>query len=103
VLTGEVQFSAFFPLQYAVSKLICQIVENFDIPKQLQGFPIFRGESSTDRSGKVLSWYSWDGNAERELGSSLSAIEKRLPILEILNDTALIERIEDGWCAEQES
>jgi hypothetical protein len=89
-------FLSFFPLQTAVNRKIFEIVANCPIPPDAAQFPLFRAPGWTDKSGKVLDWWLWDGQKSWQIGN-LTEEQKRLPIKEVINDTLLIERIQDGW------
>ena len=103
ISSRDIRFSTFFPLQYAVSQGITEIIGNLELSKEMSAFPLLRGAGTRGRDGKVRDWYLWDGQNERAIGSCLSAKERRLSLLQMLNDTTLIERVEEGWCPEDES
>ena len=89
-------FVSFFPLQAAIKRKIVQVVANCPVPSDVAQFPLFRAPGWTDKSGKVLDWWLWDGEKSWQIGQ-LTENQKRLPIKEVINDTLLIERIENGW------
>lgn len=97
ILEHPVQFSAFFPLDYAIRKNIVQVAfAEHDIPAPLKRFPIFRTGMPSPETRKIEHWYTWDGESTHEIGR-LSPEQARLPIRGTWNDTLLIERIEQGW------
>ncbi len=96
ILNDEVKFSIFFPLKAAVDQGIVKVVGNLSIPKELSQFPIFRAGVVDPSTGKVATWWLWDGESEEKV-SSLSEEQKHLPIRGVWNDTLLIERIESNW------
>jgi hypothetical protein len=96
-LVGEdTVFLSFFPLQAAINRNIFEIVANCPVPPHAVKFPLFRAPGWADRTGKVLDWWLWDGEKSWKIGN-LTAEEKRLPIKEVINDTLLVERIQEGW------
>ncbi len=44
-------------------------------------------------------WWLWDGEKSWKVGE-ISPAQRKLPIKEVMNDTMLIELIEDGWTPE---
>jgi hypothetical protein len=92
------KFVVFFPLRAAVSRKIFEIVAHCEVPEEAKTFPIFRS-GPPDRNGKVANWWLWDGTKEWMIGK-LTDEQRKIPIRSILNDTALIERIESGWTPE---
>lgn len=96
VLNDEVRFSAFFPLKAAVDQGIVKVVGNLSVPNEFTRFPIFRAGVVDPSTGKVTTWWLWDGESEEKVGS-LSEEQKHLPIRGVWNDTLLIERIESNW------
>lgn len=92
-------FVVFFPLQAAVNRQIFEIAGNEEVPDWAKRMPVFRMAGPIDRSGKVLEWWLWENGVESRIGK-LSAEQRKLPILEVWNDTLLIQRIEEGWTPE---
>ena len=88
-------FSCFFPLKHAVRRKIVSVVGQADVPPAARYFPTFR-TGVPDRSGKVRVWFLWDGSNEWRVGD-LTPEQRRLPILGVINDTLLVERIESEW------
>jgi hypothetical protein len=92
------KFVVFFPVRAAISRKIFEIVAHCEIPEEASNFPVFR-DGLPDRVGKVTNWWLWDGKKEWMIGR-LTDEQRKFPIRGILNDTALIERIESGWTPE---
>lgn len=92
-------FKVFFPLGAAVHRGIFEIVANGAIPDSSKGMPVFRSAGHIDRTGRVHFWWIEDGKNYHKVGK-LSQQQKKLPLLEVINDTLLIERIEQGWTPE---
>ncbi len=95
VINEEPQFITFFPLSAAVNKGIVKVVANFKVPKRALKFPIFK-TGVPDNSGKVKIWWLWDGEKEWKVGI-LSNEQDHYPLRGIINDTLLVERIQNGW------
>lgn len=100
LLSSPVQFVVFFPLQAAVNRGLVDIVGNFEVPKELEKAPRFRSAGAVDRDGRVLDWYV-EGAFGKQRVTKLTDKQKKLPIRQVVNDTALIEMIEGGWAADQ--
>jgi len=96
------RFATFFPLGAAVNRKIVTIAGNAPIPTYAQQFPTFRAGVIDPSTGKVPTWWLWDGEKEWLVGE-LTTEQRKLPIRGIWNDTLLIERIESGWTPETDS
>jgi hypothetical protein len=99
LVTQREAFVVFFPLKAAVSRKLVSIVGNEQVPLEAQKFPLFRAAGFVDRSGRVREWWLWDGERSWQIGN-LTDEQRRLPIQEVCNDTALKEMIEEGWTPE---
>jgi hypothetical protein len=95
------QFDAFFPLQAALQKGIVETVGDVEVPPALQGFPVFRNGTPDPSTRKVENWWLWDGDKEWQVGK-LTSEQRKLPLLGVINDTLLRQRIEAGWTAEND-
>ena len=93
---GDVQFVCFFPLQAAVNQKIVIVLGNTPIPAEAAEFPVFRAGVVDPATGKVATWWFWDGDKEWRVGA-LSPAQRFMPIRGVWNDTFLIERIVSGW------
>lgn len=96
------KFRTFFPLQAAVSSGIFEVIGNVPVPRHAEDFPRFRSAGFVDREGQVHDWYLWDGETSTKL-EALTLALRRLPILQVWNDTLLIHRIEEEWTPEKDS
>lgn len=94
------QFITFFPLSFALKKKLVTLVGPAPLPPEAQEMPKFRGRGAIDRNGRVLNWYLIDGDREIPI-KELTPELRKLSIQAVVNDTALIEMIEDGWTPEQ--
>jgi hypothetical protein len=91
------QFAVFFPLRAAIKQRIVQIVGHEELPAWAVAFPLFRnGEGGQDEDEEVDDWWLWDGKKEWSVGQLTSEM-RFYPELQIVNDTALVEMIEDGY------
>jgi hypothetical protein len=98
LVTQPSLFEAFFPLGSACAQNIVAIVANESIALPRE-FPMFR-TGIENMKGVVECWWLWDGETEQRIGELKQGME-RYPIRGVINDTLLIERIEDGWRAER--
>ena len=101
IVQRKEDFVTFFPLQAAVSRSVVEIVGNEEVPPRARVFPLFRNPGSIDREGRIHDWWLWDGEREWQVGK-LKRSQLKLPILGVMNDTLLIERIEEGWKPENQ-
>jgi hypothetical protein len=100
VVRGPVQFETFFPLDTAVRRKIVKIVGREPVSEPTE-FPLFRAAQAIDpKTNRILNWWLWDGEREWPLDRPLTEDERRLSIRAVVNDTALVDRIETGWRAE---
>ena len=102
VVKRPLLFSAFFPLQQAVNQGIVSVVGTVPVPDDLSEFPTFRSGPIDPVTKKVSSWWLWDGREQWQV-QALSSVQRTFPLREIVNDTLLIQRIENGWKPEIES
>lgn len=102
VLNQPVRFSIFFPLTAALSKGICKVVANEQVPTSLKEFPVFRAGIPNPTTKKVDDWWLWNGDQEVKVGK-LTQDQLKLPIRGVWNDTLLVDRIESGWRPEFDS
>lgn len=99
LVAGEAQFVVFFPLQAAVKAGIVHVIGTERVPDEFRAFPVFRAGVADPKTGKVATWWLWDGHKEWKVGA-LDEQQKRLPIRGVWNDTLLVERIVSGWTPE---
>jgi len=100
VVSQPEQFITFFPLGFALNKKVVTLVGTAPLPPNAQRMPRFRGRGAIDRNGKVLNWFLIEGDRETPI-KELTPDLRKLSIQAVVNDTALIEMIEDGWTPEQ--
>lgn len=99
IVEARPAFMCFFPLGAAVRKKIFSIAANVAVPSSGQTFPVFRAGALNPATGKVGTWWLWDGEKEWPIGG-LTAEQRSLSIRGVWNDTYLINRIESGWTPE---
>jgi len=95
------RFLTFFPIDFAWKKKIVALAGCEDIPATVQRNPLFRAPGLRDREGRVMKWFLIDGDREIPL-SFLTLEQKKLPIQVMVNDTALVEMIENNWVPEHQ-
>ena len=105
----EELYYQFFPLGPALNKTDITLVSNEEIPERCKEFPLFKSFQHILRlfhpkkpKKKLKMWYLSrflpDGSIEEE--SLIGDLPKKyydLSVESIVNDTALIEKIESGW------
>ncbi|MDR0515655.1 MAG: hypothetical protein LBH25_01260 [Fibromonadaceae bacterium] len=100
------QFCCFFPLRIAlrqkIMKEIIKEVGRIEIPTQLKDFPLFRVRMiPSNGPGKFHHWGFWDGQKAWFVGE-INDEQRKMPIRGIWNDTLIIERLEEGYIAEND-
>ncbi len=93
------KFVTFFPLQAAVNREIFAVIENCALPETARKFPLFRAAGYIDQKGKVHDWWLWDGEREWRIGG-LTPDQLKLPMRHVINDTQLVNDIEEEWTPE---
>jgi hypothetical protein len=99
VAAGEDAFFVFFPVGAAARQHIVQRAGRASLPPHAQAFPRLRARGAISVDGTVENWWIWDSTGKRMV-DELSPSERRLSSAEVLNDTALISRIETRWSPE---
>ncbi|MHB1381614.1 MAG: hypothetical protein ACYC5A_11025 [Thermoleophilia bacterium] len=100
IVIQKEQFIVFVPIGVFVHRGIFKVVANEPIPEENREFPLFRA-GNRDSNGKVRVWWLWDGEKSWKVGE-ITVEQRKLPIEEVLNDTMLIKRIEEGWTPEND-
>jgi hypothetical protein len=96
-----VQFCVFIPLKAAVRRSIFKIITNQEIAPKNREFPVFRGGLIDPNTNKVATWWFYDGKKEWKVGQ-IAEEQRKLPQLEAISDTQLIEQIESGRRSEND-
>jgi hypothetical protein len=92
------QFITFFPLGSACNRRVVKIVAKVEVPETARAFPTFR--SWTPPPIRQRCHHFWDGTRHWKQEQLLPGQEK-MPLLQIMNDTMLIQKIVGGWRREQ--
>ncbi|MCK0153355.1 hypothetical protein MWU49_06560 [Alcanivorax sp. S6407] len=101
LVSGDVQFSAFFSLNAAVRRKIFDIVGKVEVPEVLREFPIFRTGMPDRDTKKVKCWFLWDGESFTKVGAISEEIRK-YPIRGVYDQAILVSRIESGYRPEND-
>lgn len=96
LVEGEEQFITFFPLAQALKEEIVVFCRSEPIPDSSVRFPVFRNGIRDPSTSKFGAWWFWDGVREWRVGE-LTFEQRKLPLMEIINDTLLKERIQTRW------
>ena len=75
---------------------LVEIITRAPIPESARAFPIFRAGVEDPVSGRVVTWWLWDGTKEWKVGK-LSLEQKQYPVREFWNDVLLAERLAQHW------
>ncbi len=98
----KTNFWIFFPVAAAAKQGIVHKVANRPLPDHATEIPIFRTGVVDPSTGKVETWWLWDGSKSWMIGA-LNEEQRMLPIRGSWNDTLLVQRIEEGWRPEKDS
>jgi hypothetical protein len=95
------RFLTFFPVGAAVNRGIARYVGNVAVPDKYKEVPPMRAPGGRTPRGKVMNWWLLEGGKERRV-DELTEEQKRWSIAGVINDTLLIEFIEEDWRPEME-
>ncbi|CAM4240873.1 hypothetical protein [Flavobacterium terrigena] len=85
-----------FPLKTAARRKIVEMVGNFEIPKSFVNSEFARSEHNI--RGEFLGWHIvHKSTLKRELKSDLDEKNLKLSPHGIMNDTLIVERLEQNW------
>ena len=59
----------FFPLLPAIKAGIVHVVGNEQVSEAFKTFPVFRAGVADPKTGKVATWWLWDGDKEWKVGA----------------------------------
>lgn len=96
LVSSDVQFSAFFPVQSAVNQGLIAVAACAPIPASLREFPVFRTRSG----GAGGAIWLWNGDKAVHMERKLQPDELKYPTRGIISAPLLIERIETEYRAE---
>ncbi len=91
-----VRFTFLIPLSALVSKKLVKLIGWTEVRPDLLVFPVFRSGVVSIDSGRVETWWLWDGNTEWPI-DAITPEQMNFPIVEIPSFPLLKERIENGW------
>ena len=95
VLQGVEYPCAWFPIAAGIKKGVLKKLGSVNVPEPLRVRPNFRS-CHYDKSGNPVSWFLFDGSEFIKI-DAVDEKFARLPLLLILNDTALSDQIINGW------
>ncbi|WP_304589925.1 hypothetical protein [Burkholderia anthina] len=101
LVSSESNFWIFFPVAAAKKQGIVEKVAHCPLPEHAKKPPVFRAGVADPSTGKVETWWFWDGEKEWRVGA-ITEEQRKLPIRGSWNDTLLIQRIEEGWLPEND-
>jgi hypothetical protein len=96
------QFCCLFPVRQYLRRGYGKEIGRMEIPNQLKNFPIFRSGFPDVGTSKVDFWYLWDGEKHWSIGKELTNEQRKMPFEGVWNDTLVIERLEEGYIAEND-
>ncbi|MBV1830232.1 hypothetical protein HNW77_04540 [Komagataeibacter sp. AV436] len=102
IINMPVLFWIFFPLISAEKQKVIHKYGHVPIDKEKIKIPIFRIGFPNLKTNKVKVWCFWDGEKEWAV-ENITQEQRKLPMKIIVNDTALIEKIENGWSPENDA
>jgi hypothetical protein len=88
-------FSSFVLVQKGIAEGLIVMLGKATVPSHLADFPVFRS-GTPSKDGKVRIWFFWDGTKDWEVGT-LSAEQRKMPLIDIIDATALAYYITVGW------
>lgn len=101
VVASKSAFQRFFPLQRAVNIGAVRIVGSEPVPAFESEFRVFRAGSPNLGDGSPRVWTLWT-NGKWSPASLPDRELRKLPLLGIVNDTWIHEKLEMGWKQEDE-
>lgn len=90
------QFCVFFPATQALRRKLIRPVGHRPLGRGEAARPRMKSAGGVAADGTVLDWFIVDGSSHRRT-PALTDAERRLPDEMVVNDTALVEMIADGW------
>lgn len=96
VASGPTRFFTFFPVAAALNQNIVRLAGNVPVPPQFAEVPLMRQAGLEPLGGGKVDWWLWDGKEPWRIGS-LTPEQRKLSIVEVVNDTMLIKWIDTDW------
>lgn len=81
---------------------ISRVVGNCPVPARCAAFPLFRTDGGSLRNGKAPRWWFWDGERDWLIGQ-ITREQRRMPLAEVLSETALVNRLVEQWTPESDT
>lgn len=97
----KTNFWIFFPVSAALKQGIIQKAKSCNVPGHSKETPTFRAGVVDPSTGRVDTWWFWNGDKEWKVGE-ITEEQRKLPIRGSWNDTLLVQRIEEGWLPEKD-
>lgn len=97
----KTNFWVFFPVSAALKQGIIQKTKGCTIPAHAKETPTFRAGVVDPSTGRVDTWWFWNGEKEWKVGE-ITEEQRKFPIRGSWNDTLLVQRIEEGWLPEKD-
>lgn len=94
-------YSVFFLWGQNVNRDLIRIIAHKQLSEKNQKYPLFKDGIRDPATGKVATWWLWDGEKEWKVGE-LTGEQRHLSPRSIWNDILLIERIAGNWKPEDE-
>jgi hypothetical protein len=100
-VNGATEFHTFVPLKRSIELGLVEVIGHHVVPICEQGFPVFRNGVPDPATGKVRTWWLWDGAREWCIGE-LTIAQKKLPPMVCMTIPHLVQLIEQGWRPEND-
>ncbi|SDO24230.1 hypothetical protein VRC24_00685 [Pseudomonas poae] len=97
----KTNFWIFFPVSAALKQGLIQKAKSCNVPGHSKETPTFRAGVVDPSTGRVDTWWFWNGDKEWKVGE-ITEEQRKLPIRGSWNDTLLVQRIEEGWLPEKD-
>lgn len=96
LVEGPEEYHTFLLWGSNVDPSLISIAEHCEVPQSKDGYPMFKAGVVDPATGKVATWWLWDGKKEWKVGT-LTEEQRQYSLREIWNDILLVERLESGW------
>ena len=101
-MSSDPSFLVFFPLGGMINRGIVSIAGHVPLTVDAQVFPRFREGIPSADTGKVETWWIWDGERSHRVGNLTDEIRALSP-LGVCNDTYLIAKILKDYTPETDT
>jgi hypothetical protein len=96
LVASRERFYTFFPVGAALKRGLVELAGSAPVPERARAFPLLRQRGQIRPDGTVVDWWLWDGERKWQIGR-LTPEQRELSIAEVVNDTLLRQRLEEGW------